>query len=281
MSLEKGFRWQYLDWDFTGYSLAGITTSLFCRTAGVLFDVGQGLPFQNPARHVLITHAHMDHAAGIPYLLSQKNMNGQKETNLYVPASFAGPLEEIIRLWKSVDGHDYGYKLTAASPGTLYDLDKIYCMKPFATPHRIPSQGYLLYQKKKRLRAEFQGQSQEEIVAARGRGVEPNESFLDPVVAFTGDTKSEFWESDPDVARARILFVEVTFWDENKSVEHARSWGHMHLDELVALLPWLKNERVVLIHASVRYTTRMLQEILEKRLPPGERERVVIFPRSV
>jgi ribonuclease Z len=281
MSLAAGFDWAFEDWNFTGYSLAGITTSIFCRNAGVLFDVGQGLPFQNSAKHILITHAHMDHASGIPYLLSQKNMCGQKETNLFVPESFAEPITEILKIWRRVDGHEYDFKLTPAKIGQLYDLDKLYSVKPFATPHRVPSQGYLLYQKKKRLRAELQGASQEKILEFRAKGEDPNENFLEPAVAFTGDTKKEFIESNPDVARAKILFVEVTFWDEAKTVEHARHWGHMHFDELLELLPRLKNERVVLIHASVRYTTARLREILSARLPAHERERVVLFPRPL
>jgi ribonuclease Z len=281
MSLAEGFRWSHADWNFTGYSLAGITTSLFCRNASVCFDVGQGLPFQTSARHVLITHAHMDHASGIPYLLSQKNMNGQKETNLYVPPSLAEPLERILALWQSVDGHEYGYNLRAARPGELYDLDKLYAVKPFATPHRVPSQGYLLYQKKKRLRADLRALGQEAILEARRQGIDPNEPFLEPVVAFTGDTKKEFVDSDPDVARAKILFVEVTFWDEAKPVEHARAWGHMHFDELLELLPRLENERIVLIHASVRYSTPYLEEILARRLPERDRARVTLYPRPL
>jgi ribonuclease Z len=279
MSLSEGFRWSYEDWLFTGYSLAGITTSIYCRNANICFDVGQGLPFQNSARHILITHAHMDHASGIPYLLSQKNMNGQKETNLYVPEPFAGPLQEILKLWQSVDGHKYEYNLRGARPGVLYELDKLYCIKPFATPHRIPSQGYILYQKKKRLRSQFRELGEPAILEARKRGEDPNEAYLSPMVAFTGDTKKEFIDSDPDIARAKILFVEVTFWDDAKPVEHARSWGHLHFEELLEILPRLQNERIVLIHASIRYSTRYLEEILARRVPEGDRARVVLFPR--
>jgi ribonuclease Z len=59
---------------------------------------------------------------------------------------------------------------------------------------------------------ELQGLGEEEIVEMRRRGEDPNESYLDPMVAFTGDTQIEFLDSDPDVARAKILFVEATFW---------------------------------------------------------------------
>ncbi|MGZ3661251.1 MAG: MBL fold metallo-hydrolase, partial [Bdellovibrionota bacterium] len=228
MSLAEGFRWSHQEWNFSGYSLAGITTSMFCRNASVCFDVGQGLPFQNSAKHILITHAHMDHAAGIPYLLSQKNMNGQKETNLYVPEALRDTLEQILKLWRSVDGHEYAYQLKAARPGELFEIDKLLSAKAFATPHRVPSQGYLLYQKKKRLKEVHRGASEDEIRRLIANGVEPNETVLEPKVAFTGDTKKEFLDSDPDIARAKILFVEVTFWDDAKPVEHARKWGHIH-----------------------------------------------------
>lgn len=281
MSLAHGFAWEYGDWQFTGYSLAGITTSILCRTAGVCFDVGQGLPFQNSARHILLTHGHLDHASGLPYLIAQKNMMGQKETNVYAPAALVDPLERILAIWQQVDGHDYTYSLRAAEPGVLYELDRLHAIRPFATKHRVASQGYLLYRKKKRLRESLREASQEEILAWRKQGEDPNEEYLEPAVAFTGDTQIEFLETSPEAAEAKILFVEVTFWDDAKPVAHARQWGHLHFDELLAALPRLRNERIVLIHASVRYSTSYLQRILAERLPAADRERVVLFPRPL
>lgn len=281
MSLERGFPWSYQDWNFTGYTLAGITTSIYCRNAGVCFDVGQGLPFQNGAKTILITHAHMDHAAGLPYLIAQKNMAGQKESRILVPPSFREPIEKILEIWQGVDGHRYEYQLEAAEPGHLYPLDKLHTVKAFPTVHRVPSQGYLLYRGKKRLKESFRSASREAILAAKAGGEEPEETVLDPMVAFTGDTQIEFIGKDPDVGKAKILFVEVTFWDEAKPVMEARRWGHLHLDELLEALPRLENERIVLIHASVRYSTAFLQAALDKRLRPEDRERVVVYPRPV
>lgn len=279
MSLERGYAFSHQDWQFTGYTLAGITTSVLCKNAAVCFDVGQGLPFQNSSRHILVTHAHLDHASGIPYLLAQKSMAGQKESNLYVPSNLAGPLEKILRIWQGLDEHEYSYQINVAVPGVVYDLDRYYSIKPFRTVHRVQSQGYLLYQKRKRLRHSFRSGDKEEILKAKARGEDPNEVVLDPVVAFTGDTQIEFFSSDADIARAKILFVEATFWDEERTVEDARKWGHIHLDEIIELLPRLKNERIVLIHTSVRYSLEYLNGILDRRLSAADRERVVIFPR--
>ena len=281
MSLERGFSWSYQDWNFVGYSIAGITTSIFCKNASACFDVGQGMPFQNGARRIFLTHGHLDHAAGIPYLVAQKNMMGQKDTHIYAPPSLVEPLGEILKIWQRIDDHDYRYELSALSAGERIELDRQFAVEPFGTVHRVPSQGYLLYQKRKRLREEWRGASPEDIRAERVAGRDPNEEFWEPVVAFTGDTKIEFIDQSPAVAEAKILFVEVTFWDEAKPVEHARSWGHIHLEELLVVLPRLRCERIVLIHASIRYTTRQLREILDRRLSAADRERVVIFPRPI
>lgn len=280
MSLAQGFAWTYQDLQFTGYSLAGITTSLYFRNANVCFDVGQGLPFQVPAKRILITHAHSDHASGIHYLLSQKAIQGLEGTEIYVPTRMESPLGKILELWREMEEFGYEYKLAAAEPGKLYALDNLYVMKPFATVHRVQSQGYLVYRKRKRLREDLRAGGEAAIRAARARGEDPNERFLEPLVAFTGDTQIEFIDANPEVSRAKVLFMEVTFWDEKRSVESTRKWGHIHFEEFLAALPKLANERIVLIHASVRYSSEYLRRLLAERLPEAERTRVELFPRA-
>jgi len=54
--------------------------------------------------------------------------------------------------------------------------------RPFATTHTVPSQGYVLYSQRKRLRAELQGRSQEEIRDARLAGQDVTEQFEVPEV---------------------------------------------------------------------------------------------------
>ena len=66
MSLDHGYTWVHKDIKLVGYSLAGTTTSIAFPSADVVFDVAQGLPFQIPIKHLLITHGHMDHASGLP-----------------------------------------------------------------------------------------------------------------------------------------------------------------------------------------------------------------------
>jgi ribonuclease Z len=278
VSLSAGFTWTHDDLSLTGYSLAGITTSVVFPAADVCFDVGQGLPFQVPVTNIALTHGHLDHAAGLPYLLGQKAMHGVKRPNIYMPKSLVKPMSEILSLWAQIEEHTYDYHLEGLGPGDERDLKGKYFLKTFPTYHRIPSQGYTVFLRKKHLLPEYRGLSHVELGKARREGKAIDEHFSEPVVSFTGDTKIEVMESDA-VRRSRVLLMECTYWDENKTVENARQWGHTHLDEILPWLDRLDCEKILLIHSSVRYPAEQLQKILDLKVPARHRPRVELFPR--
>ena len=67
-----------------------------------------------------------------------------------------------------------------------------FTVRPFVTTHSIPSQGYLVYSKRKKLRADLQGMPPEEIRAMRLGGKDVTETTEVPEIAYTGDTTIEF-----------------------------------------------------------------------------------------
>lgn len=275
----NGLSWTYKDITLNGISLAGITTSIAFPAADVCFDVGQGLPFQIPITHIAITHGHLDHAAGIPYLLGQKAMHGVRPPVIFMPKNLVSPMQEILRLWGEIEDHTYTYQLDGLGHEDERDLKGKYFLKPFPTFHRVDSQGYTVFLRKKRLRSEFRDLSPTELGDARRAGREIEEYFSEPIVSFTGDTKIEVLEVEV-VRKSRVLLMECTYWDERKSVENAREWGHIHLDEILPRLDDLECEKLLLIHSSVRYSRAELLEILARRVPERHRERVELFPRD-
>lgn len=54
-----------------------------------------------------------------------------------------------------------------------------------------------------------------------------------PEIAVPGDTTIEVLEKEADVRTARVLVIEITFVDNVVSVEDARRFGHIHIDEVV------------------------------------------------
>ena len=49
----------------------------------------------------------------------------------------------------------------------------------------------------------------------------------------------------------------------------------LNADEIAEALPRLQNERIVLIHASARYSTRYMEQVLAERLSAADQARVI------
>lgn len=153
-------------------------------------------------------------------------------------------------------------------------------MRPFKTHHPVPSQGYLLYALRKRLRQELAGKTQDEIRELRQAGVEVTEVNLVPELAWTGDTSGELLERDDtpaDVFKAKLLIIEATFVDDSVSWEQARARGHVHTTDLALNAHKFQNERILLTHFSPRYKAADILRCLDENLPPGLRAKCVPF----
>ena len=76
------------------------------------------------------------------------------------------------------------------------------------------------------------------------------------------------------------LIVEATFLDERKTLEAARAGCHIHLDEIIERADKFENEHIVLMHFSQLYRPDEINSILDTRLPPDLRKRVIAFAPS-
>jgi ribonuclease Z len=276
--LEGGAFFRYDGLSFEGLSLSGIRTAISMPDFGLSFDVAQGFPYTLRMKKFFITHGHLDHAAGIPYLISQKAMRHEAAPVFYMPPSLVEPLHEIMRLWEKIEMHEYQSVFHAIGPDSRIELNPQHFVRPFKTVHRIESFGYTLFSRTKKLKRDFVHLSGAEISELRKKGVDVNEWIETPLVSFTGDTQIEFLDQAPWVRKSKVLLCEATYLDGKKPVEHARKWGHTHLHELVPELDRIESERIVLIHSSSRYSEPEAQKLLREKIPPEHRERVVLFP---
>ncbi len=281
MSLEQGFLWSHAGVDIRGYTMAGITTSLALPAAQTCFDVGQGLPFQLSQKDFFISHAHMDHASGLPYLIAQRTMMGQAPARIYAPEPLANELPKIMDIWGRLEDHQYDYELVTLEEGRRYPVKPPYMVRPFQTYHRIPSFGFTLFESRKKLRKEFQGRSRDEIRELLSKGITVDTMLEIPLFTYTGDTTMEVLDRAPEWAlRAKILALDITFIDEKRPPESARQWGHGHLDELVPRLEDLPCEVLLLIHLSARYSSAYAQSRIEA-LPASLQKKLALFPRPI
>jgi len=263
--------------ELLGVSLAGCRTSLFIPELKIGFDAGFPFPFQLGIDKFFITHGHLDHAAAIPFIISQKNLNNQKIAQFYMPETLVQPLTEIITMWQKIELHSYEFDFIPSIPAQPIFINSQFFVKSFKAHHRIPALGYALFQTKKNLRIEFEGKSKEELISLKSKGISVDEIHETPLMTFSGDSKIEFLWEEPWICNSKYLFIETTYIDERKSVEQARAWGHIHLDEVIELLPKINSEKIILMHISSRYSDQEARAIIEKRIPKEYKDRVFLF----
>lgn len=273
-------QYQFEEISLVGNTLAGQGTSLLCPELKVAFDVAFGLPYLLGARDFFVSHSHMDHAGGIPYLISQQNLMSLPKGRFFVPEAMREPMLGVIEAWQKMEGHTYSFELIGVKPGDWIGLKGGWGVRPFETTHRVASLGYTVFKTRKQLKPEFKDLERQQLLDLKSRGEDLEMHWEEPYLSFTGDTQIEFLDSADWVKKSKLLVMEVTYIDEKRSVASAREWGHIHLDELIPRLKDLECERVLLIHLSARYRTEEVRKKLERVLPPEWQGRVDVFPRD-
>eukprot|EP00878_Enallax_costatus_P031452 GHUV01034397.1.p1 GENE.GHUV01034397.1~~GHUV01034397.1.p1 ORF type:complete len:214 (+),score=45.09 GHUV01034397.1:331-972(+) len=205
---------------------------------------------------------------------------GLQPPRYVVHPHYADKLKHLLELTNDMEGGlPLEYDVKTLEEGQEIELESGHIVRPFPTVHPIPSQGYILYSLRKKLKAELVGRSQDEIKELRLAGQEVTDTYQIPEIAFTGDTSGELFEQDgnQDVYRAKLLVVECTFVDDSVSWEQARERGHIHITDLVMHAHKFHNEAILLMHFSPRYKRQDILEALDSNMPPGLRAKCIPF----
>ena len=98
--------------DFTllGYSVGGVESVVIVPELDCAFDIGKCPAEALTVNHVLLTHGHMDHSAGLPYYFSQRDFQGIANGIALVPRELADPLDKLLKAWGEVEGHVAPYR---------------------------------------------------------------------------------------------------------------------------------------------------------------------------
>ena len=256
-----------------GYSVAGEETVCQIPELNVCFDIGRCPYFALTSDIVCLTHAHMDHVAGIPYYLSQRYFQGMKSGTVLLPQELAPAVDRLLRCWRDVERQGTPYKLVPMASGQMHEVRRDFVIRSVATHHGGASLGYALISVREKLKQEFMGRPGPELAALKKSGVEIQYRLEVPLVTFLGDTAAGSVFDQPDVVNAEILLTEITFFeaDHKNKAKHGR---HLHVDHFVELLPKLKNQHIVVTHVSRRTGIRKARHLLRKRIGDEQMQRI-------
>ncbi len=258
-------------------SVGGMRTCIQLPGLDVAFDMGCCPRAAVHRRTVLFTHAHIDHMGAVIQHCATRSLLSLSPPRYVIPPENADAFADLLAVWRRLDRSELNCEVLPIGPGGQLTLRRDVVVRPIRAIHRVPTQGYVLWRQKKKLKAMWRGRSGAEIQAARQAGEAVTDCVETPEVAFTGDSRAEIFEREPTLMKAKVLIVEVTFLDDRVSGEKTRQLGHIHLDDILARAERFDNEAILMTHLSARYRADEAERILDARLPPALRERVTLL----
>lgn len=248
----------------------GIETCYILPQYQIAFDTGRCPDALVDIPRVFLTHGHLDHAAGLPYYISQRSLRHLPLPEIFCPTEIVQPLSEILHLWQKIEGFQYEIAIRGVDPGDEIPVRKDLYVRGLVSHHRVPCRGYAVMRKTRKLKEEYLNTPGREIKRMKDRGEQIFEDKDLPVFVFSGDTTIEFLQDNIAAQESTVLFVECTYIDDKRPVARAREWGHIHLDEIIENRKLFRNEKIVLTHFSKRYNKRYIMQVLNKKIQDPE-----------
>jgi len=271
-----------------GISVAGEQTVIQVPELDVAFDIGQCTRAVLSVPTIALSHAHMDHVGGLPYWFSQRYFQ-KIGGDTHMPDKADGKprppvgrcvchpeieqaLRGMMRAWEPLERQKTPFEIVPLAPDADLELKNNILLRGIATRHTVPRLGFVVLERRSKLKDEFRDLPQEKLRELRSRGIEITRQLEIPLVAYTGDTApGEFLVRD-EFAEAKIMIAECTFFEPDHN-ERARIGMHLHIDDIVRMLPVWKADAIVLVHASRRTTIHYARERIEA-LAKGDASRI-------
>ncbi len=255
------------DLTIEGYSRAAVQTYWRVPELKVGFDFG-AQPWSFMATETwFVSHGHLDHVAALPVYVARRRMMKMSPPTIYMPEHMVETVDKLLKLVQRLDRGRLPCNLVPAKPGDEFELSREHVVTAHATTHTVPSLGYIVWERRRKLRAEFQHLAGHEIRDLRLAGTDVTEERRLPRVAYLGDSSPPGLDQNPDMYQAQVLIMEMTFVAPTHRKEKIHKFGHIHLDDVVARRDKFQNEKIIAAHLSTRYHASHAKAIIERAIP--------------
>jgi ribonuclease Z len=260
-----------------GYSRAAVQSYWRIPELKLMFDLG-GSPWSfMGTQNVFVTHSHLDHLAAIPVYVARRRMMKMEPPTIYLPEESVDNVQRLLQVWQRLDRGRMLCNLIGVKPGDEFDLSREHVVTAFRTKHTVPSVGYVVWDRRRKLKPSLQGLSGDEIRDRRLAGEEVTQETRVPLVCYVGDSAPDGLDGYPPVYQAQVLITELTFFRPEHRKEKIHKFGHTHLDDLVERADKFENELIILAHFSTRYHDQQVKSAVERRLPENLKKRVHLW----
>lgn len=260
-----------------GYSRAAVQTYWRVPELKLGFDLG-GQPWSfMTTPNWFVSHAHLDHIAALPVLVARRRMMKMEPPTIYLPTDAVDPVHQLLRAVQRLDRGRLPANLVGVEPGDEINLSRELVVQAFPTKHTIPSLGFLVWERRKKLKPEYHGLTGEQIRDIRLSGVEVSAEIRIPKIGYTGDTAPAGLDALPALFQAQILIVEMTFVAPGERASVIHKFGHIHLDDVIVRADRFENEVIIASHYSTRLHPDQIQRIIDRRLPDSLRGRLKVW----
>ena len=257
-----------------GVSRAGHETWFRVREFNAGFDIGRCPDQLIGTSDIFVTHAHLDHAVGIPFYAGQRQLHRMTGGRVYVPADAADGMNEIMRIYERITGALFDeVEVIGLAPGDVVRLGRTHEVRVHRATHRVAANAYEVIELRHRLRNEFTGRDEHEIVELRASGVSVTEEWRRSMLFYTGDTDRGILEQNDILFQSELLMIECSFITTGHE-ERAAKYRHIHFDDIAAFADRFENETIVLTHFSRRYSRSQIHDEIRRRCPGVLRDRI-------
>ncbi|MCI0361942.1 MAG: MBL fold metallo-hydrolase [Planctomycetaceae bacterium] len=255
------------DLTIEGYSRAAVQSYWRIPELKLGFDLG-AQPWDFMGTPVwFVSHTHLDHIAALPVYVARRRMMKMEAPVIYLPEHAVDLVQHVLKALSRLDRGRLPCELIPVRPGDGFELSRELIVEAVATRHTVPSLGYIVWERRKKLKPEYQHLTGDQIRDVRLSGVEVSEERRFPLVGYTGDTAPEGLDANPAMYEAKILITEMSFVAPSHRKDKIHKHGHMHLDDFVEREARFQNELVIAAHFSTRYHDKQVQHFVRKALP--------------
>jgi ribonuclease Z len=199
--------------------------------------------------------------------VARRRMMKMEPPTIYLPEHAIEPIEKILKLFTRLDRGRMPCRLVAIRPGDEVELSREHVVTVSATTHTMPSLGFVVWERRRKLKQQYIGLAGDQIRDLRLSGTEVTDEIRSPLVAYLGDSAPKGLDDCPAMFEARVLITEITFVHRSHKKEKIHKYGHIHLDDIAERRERFKNEVIIAAHLSTRYSAKQIARLVERKFP--------------